>query len=171
MARKLNSDKLITALVADPAQVPNLKTRVGWMGKSSREGYWRLYFTLELNNYIEFRESDVVHTQSLETQLNSLGGTVVFLQREAELLHTRTTSTQAQAEWLSGDITLGHLRRASAGMLTSGGGGVQPLLPIWWILIGLAIVAGGTFLISDAVDCPGHGPSGGLCPTNLTHCC
>ena len=144
-------DELIKNLVPDPSQVPNLKRRDGWLGKSSRKDYWRLYLTPELNNYLEFREEDAVHTLSLESDLNPFGGTSVFLKREAELLHTRTTSSQAQAEWLSGDITMEHLRRTgAAGMFTLGGGGPQPF---WWIPI-LTVALLALLIWQTVAQCP-----------------
>src|SRR5690606_19703430 len=53
---KLVPDKLIEALVPDPSQLKHLTRRVGWVGKSTREGFARLYLNLNLNSYLEFRE-------------------------------------------------------------------------------------------------------------------
>jgi hypothetical protein len=173
MTQQLNEDELIKSLVPDPSQLPDVKARVGWLGKSTREGKWRLYLNAQLNSYIEFSETDVVHTVSLASDLNPIGGTLVYLQRQAELMHTRTTSSQTQAEWLSGDITTEYLRRtAAAGIFTSTGGGIQPFNPLWTITVTVTIIiAATTYAISEALDCPNPNNSAGLCPTRLSACC
>ena len=111
---ELRQDELIEKLVPDPAAPPDVIVLVGFLGKSSRAGYVRLYLTPKLNDYFEIPEKDVILTQSLATELNPLGGTIVWVRREAELLHTRTTPAQAQAEFLQGGITSGFL--AGTGM-------------------------------------------------------
>ena len=109
--RRLNEDELVEALVPDPSQAPDVRAMAGFLGKSSRQGYWRLYRTSDLNSYVEFRQEDVVHTQSLEGDQNRLGGTVVWVRREANLLHTSTGSREAQADFLQGAVTNGFLNR------------------------------------------------------------
>ncbi len=112
-ARKsLNEDELVKKLVPDPSQVPSVRCLAGFMGSSTKAGYKRLYLTPELNEYVEFRTEDVVHTQSVATDRNPLGGSVVWLKRDAEIQHTRTESRDVKAEFLQGDITTAFLARA-----------------------------------------------------------
>lgn len=102
---KLVPDKLIEALVPDPSQLKHLTRRVGWVGKSTREGFARLYLNLNLNSYLEFRESDVVHVVPLPAEEGRrFGGTALFFERDAELTHVRTTPQEASSQWLGGDI-------------------------------------------------------------------
>ena len=115
---ELRQDELIEKLVPDPAAPPDVIVLVGFLGKSSRAGYVRLYITPKLNDYFEIREKDVVLTQSLATELNPLGGTVVWVRREADLLHTRTTAAQAAAEFLGGPIMDSFSGTPSLGGLT-----------------------------------------------------
>ena len=158
MPLTLNEDSLIEKLVPDPSQVPGLKMRIGWLGKSSRRKYWRLYLTPELNSYLEFREEDIVHTLSMASDMNPLGGTTVFLKREAELLHTRTTSTQAQAEWLGGDIMRRHLRRTGISGLLAPGGGFVGIFPTVFVTTTIIIVVVITLVVCDG---DGDGGDGG----------
>jgi hypothetical protein len=121
---KLNEDELIKNLVPDPSQVPDARMLFGFLGKSSREGYWRLYLTPELNRYVEFQEEDVLHTLSFATPENPLGGQAAWVKREANLLHTRTVSREAQAEFLEGDITAKFLASTAMERLLSSEVGV-----------------------------------------------
>ena len=114
----LNEDELIKNLVPDPSQVPDARMLFGFLGKSSREGYRRLYLTPELNEYVEFQEEDVLHTLSFATPENPLGGKVVWVKREANLFHTRTASREAQADFLRGDISTAFLRGAGVGAIS-----------------------------------------------------
>ena len=125
---KLNEDELIKNLVPDPSQVPDARMLFGFLGKSSREGYWRLYLTPELNEYVEFQEEDVLHTQSFATPENPLGGKAVWVKRETNLLRTSTKSREAQAEFLQGDIAASLLAGTTRGRL-SGVGGIPRFTP------------------------------------------
>jgi hypothetical protein len=102
--KQFKQDSLVERLVPDPATPSDVITLNGFLGKSSRSDSVRLYLTPRLNDYFDIREVDVVHTQSLETELNPLGGTMIWVKREAELLHTRTETLDIQTEFISGDI-------------------------------------------------------------------
>lgn len=106
---KLNEDKLVRSLVPDPSKVPDARVLVGFVGKSARERHWRLYLNPNLNEYVEFADSDVLHSQPLEGSDHPLGGTVVWFKREANLVRTRAVSREAQADFLQGDIAAAHL--------------------------------------------------------------
>lgn len=108
---KLEPDELIKRLMPDASQVPDVRLLVGFLGKSTREGYWRLYLTLTLNEYVEFDEDDVVFSHPLEDDENRLGGTLVWVRRDANLQHTRTVSREAQADFLQGAISSSVSRR------------------------------------------------------------
>jgi hypothetical protein len=103
-APKLEPDAVIEYLVPDASEIPDVRVLVGFLGKSTRRGHWRLYLTPTLNENVEFAEDDVVHSHSLETDENRLGGTVVWVRREANLVHTQAISREAQAEFLQGEV-------------------------------------------------------------------
>src|SRR5215831_18408768 len=100
---------LISRLVPDPTQSPDVQLVVGFPGQSAQAGYVRLYLTPELNGYLEIREEDVVHTQALATAQNPLGGHAVWLKQNAVVQHTLTIARQVQAGFLQGSITAGFL--------------------------------------------------------------
>jgi hypothetical protein len=101
---ELWQDELIERLVPDPATLPDVIMVVGFLGKSNRAGHVRLYLTPLLNEYLEISENDVLHRQAAPPELNPLGGTLAWVRREANLLHTRTAAQQVQTQFLQGSI-------------------------------------------------------------------
>jgi hypothetical protein len=86
-------DPLVGRLRPDPAQPakPAL-TLVGFLGDSDREGFRRLYFTRELDNYVEFRAEDVLDAGPIPPdQPPYLGdeATQLTVRRDAGLEFTR----------------------------------------------------------------------------------
>jgi len=67
---------------------------------------WRLYLTLDLDDYIEFDEDkDYLGSVELEhPQYNPLGGTLVYLRASTELRRVSTASRRAQADLLHGKL-------------------------------------------------------------------
>lgn len=123
-------DYIIGKLIENPASIPFLKAFRGFVGKSDKEGITRLYITPEMNEYIEVKTSDVVHSASTSNESNPLGGSVIWLNKEAMVEYKRMDSKTIQAEFLEGEISksfsgvqniatmigslaLGYLRRAT----------------------------------------------------------
>jgi hypothetical protein len=87
-------DPLISNL--DPNRLPNLRVLTGFLTKSPRiddqqRPWWRLYLTLEMNNYVDIPPSAVVCSKFLGTDQNPLAGTLMMVRRDANLLQTRVT--------------------------------------------------------------------------------
>jgi hypothetical protein len=129
-APNLEPDALIERLVPDASQIPDVRVLIGFLGKSTRERYWRLYLTATLNEYVEFARDDVVHSHALESDESPLGGTVVWLKREANLQHTQSASREAQADFLQGAIAASALGRVLLGRGKGGGTDLVPLAPM-----------------------------------------
>ena len=111
---KLKQDELVRELVPNPTQVPNAKMFVGLFGAGAQEGYWRLYYSTELKDFLEVREEDILLTRSLKTEENPLGGTALWVQAEADIQVTRRSSRETEAEFLTGHITANFLQGATA---------------------------------------------------------
>ncbi len=99
-------DEIIEDLIPDPTALPDVRVLTGFVGRSPREGYWRLYFTLELNSYVEFPAGAVLCSKSLRTALNPLGGTTVWIDRDAKLQQVRVAQIRAEDEVLEGKSNL-----------------------------------------------------------------
>lgn len=108
----LEQDEVITRLVPDPADPPDVVALAGFLGRSPRAGFWRLYRTLDLKDFVEIAEDDIVHSEPLGSDSRPLAGTLVWVANGAEIKHTQ--SETAQAEFLQGDITSGYLAQARA---------------------------------------------------------
>lgn len=113
----LVEDSLISSLVPDPADVPNVRMYVGLLGKSSKPGYWRLYTSPQLNEFIEVREEDIHHAEQTGGDGVLLRGTAAWIKAEAKLIRTRVGAQQAQTDFLSGEIARMHLGSTRAGGL------------------------------------------------------
>jgi hypothetical protein len=131
----LNEDELVRKVVPDPSR-PAQPTAVldGLLGRSAREGHWRLYLTSNLSEYAEFKEEDLVHTEKIPPDQPPLVGveaTRVWLRQGAEVEYTRTESRRVQAEFLQGaEFATGRIREFPAVMGARRGG--QPA-GIWCI--------------------------------------
>jgi len=108
----LRQDELIEKLVPDPANPPDLRILAGFLGDSNQEGHVRLYLSPLLDEYIEFSKDDLLHLQRFAPASDPLGGTLVWIRREAKLQHTRTTTGQVQGQFLQGGITTRFLPKA-----------------------------------------------------------
>lgn len=87
-------DPLVDRLRPDPAQ-PATPARVllGFFGDSDRPGFRRLYFTIELDSYAEFRIDDVLGVDDIPADQQPFVGdeaTRVWIRRDATIDYTRT---------------------------------------------------------------------------------
>jgi len=101
-------DELIRRLVSDPTKVPNLIVLVGFLGRNSRpgeadDGKLRLYLSPQLNDYITFDRTDLVHREP-PPDGSPVAGSIVWLKRDATVQRTRIESHQLQAEFLLGNM-------------------------------------------------------------------
>jgi hypothetical protein len=96
-----------------PSHVPDVRAVLGLVGAGTKRGQWRLYLSLTFNEYLEFLETDVVHSQCLTDEESQVGGTVVWFRRDSNPVHVRTTSREAQAGFLDGEMTGRFLHRAN----------------------------------------------------------
>lgn len=104
-------DDLIARIVPDPANVPDVKSLVGWLGSSAREGHVRLYVSPDLDEYLDVPEDAVRHSEATGDR-SSVGATVIWVDRSATLHHTRTRSREVGGDFLQGAIVAAYLRGA-----------------------------------------------------------
>ena len=114
-----SQDKIVEILVPDPKHIPDLAVKLGYLGESDLDGYCRLYLTPELNEYIEILKDDVQYSQKINSESASLGTTILWINQNAKLKHTKTISKQqAQQEFLQGPITANFLPGTGFNYLT-----------------------------------------------------
>ena len=107
----LSEDPIVRRLVPDPSQPPPPNVALeGLLGRSIREGYWRLYFSSGLERYAEFKEEDVLHSEKIPQEQLPFAGlqaTKVWVRHDAEVEYTRAESRRVQAEFLQGGLAAG----------------------------------------------------------------
>ena len=112
--KELKQDPLVEQLVPDPADPQATIQLKGWLGKGVKAGSWRLYLTPQLDEYVQFQDKDIVHTQPIAPEQSPLGGTMIWLLAGTSLQHTRVTTRQLQAGFLSGGITANFMAGATS---------------------------------------------------------
>ncbi|HTS66948.1 MAG TPA: hypothetical protein VMH28_33215 [Candidatus Acidoferrales bacterium] len=113
-ASPLKQDPLVESIMPDPGNLQPTTQLTGWLGKSAQAGSWRLYLTPQLDEYVEFSEADVLHSESIDTAQSPLGGTMVWLNAGTTLQHMQVVRQQVQAGFLSGGITGGYMSAAAS---------------------------------------------------------
>jgi hypothetical protein len=106
----LGQDPFVERRRPDPSQPPEpVRILEGLLGDSDREGYKRLYFTRELDNYAEFRTEDVVFREPIPSEqapLVGLEATRVGIRRDAAIEYTRVRAPRPVDEF-DLDVRLG----------------------------------------------------------------
>jgi len=89
---------------------------------------WRLYLTLDFEDYIEFHETDDhLASISLESHHNPVGGTVVWLRKSAVVRYVGVETRQLQASFLRGQLASEFLGGTGSEALAGQSGGVMKL--------------------------------------------
>ncbi|HWS88787.1 MAG TPA: hypothetical protein VN282_17565 [Pyrinomonadaceae bacterium] len=97
-------DDFVGRIVRDPNEPPCLTLLSGYLGSSSEEGHVRLYLDEELCRYVEIPEKAIRHTQELPPEQSPLGGSLVWIDRDAEVMHGAAGSERRKATFLEGQI-------------------------------------------------------------------
>src|SRR5579884_3798792 len=93
--QEFSEDSLVSRLIPDPAQVPpDVTTLDGFLGKSTTPSHWRLYLTAKLDEYVEIATEDIVSREALVGEKHPLGGTRLWIKREAKLQYRRIESRE-----------------------------------------------------------------------------
>jgi hypothetical protein len=99
----LGQDPYVEKLRPDPSQPPEaVRILEGFLGESDREGYRRLYFTRELDYYLEFRAEDVVFTERIPSDQPPFLGqqaTRMGIRRDATIEYARTRAPRPVDEF------------------------------------------------------------------------
>jgi hypothetical protein len=108
----LNPHPIIGELVEDPAAPPQVMQITGYLGKTPRAGYVRIYESLTLDEYTDVPEAAILHVEEVpETDLE-YGGTRLFVNANAQVIREGRPGMQAESGYLEGAITAAHLSQA-----------------------------------------------------------
>jgi hypothetical protein len=76
----------VAKIVADPNSPPALFVLRGYPGPSARENYTRLYLGLDLAAWLDIPTTAVVHTEPVPREFDWLGGAVLWVRRDVQLI-------------------------------------------------------------------------------------
>src|SRR3954447_16740718 len=97
---QLRADPVVERLAPEQAPHETGVPLTGFLGPAGVEGRWRLYASRAFDDNVEFDESDVIDS---ETSDDSSAGSTIWLKAGASVKHTRVSSRQVQASFLSGE--------------------------------------------------------------------
>lgn len=102
MAKEL---RFVDVLVTNPDQIPDMILLNGFSGKSSLEGYTRLYLNAVLNEYYEIPADCVLHTVvSVASGANPLETSFVWVKADAELIRKGKSVLETKTRFFTGPI-------------------------------------------------------------------
>jgi hypothetical protein len=166
-------DELVAKLVKDAQAPPDALLLSGYVGASSEEGHTRLYFDPQLSDYVEIPNDAILHTHEIPKDQSPLGGTLVWIKRDAVLVHGKVGPNRLKAKFLEGRIQQEFVKAQAAGV--PGQPGVPlvtlPDAPGCRTEFGPACPTAAPFLCPSRVvlACPTHQPPcthfGPNCPT------
>lgn len=110
-------DDFVSKIVSDPKNPPNTLLLKGFIGASSEEGHIRLYLDSELSDYMEIPEAAILYAEEIPKEKSPIGGSYLWIQRDASLIHGPVVTERPKASFLEGRIMAGQA-----------GGGASPFL-------------------------------------------
>src|SRR5579863_3140787 len=102
-------DEFVSKIVTDPKQPPNVLSLFGYLGASSQAAHIRLYFDPQLSDWIDIPEDAILFSQAIHKEQSPLGGSLVWIMRDAEVIHAAVGAGQLKAKFLEGRIQRDYL--------------------------------------------------------------
>jgi hypothetical protein len=101
---------VVEKVVGDPASQESVTLMYGYVGRSTREGYLRLYGSLDFDSYVELELSTVLHREDSPEPIPA-GRILLWVKSSAvATAHLRTAGAAARgATFLTGDIATRNL--------------------------------------------------------------
>ena len=123
--KSLKHDALVSRIVGDPAKPADTIWLTGFLGPSSEDGHTRVYSDPSFETYVDVPTDAIIHTEPLPKDQSPLGGSYVWLKKDAEVLHGKVGTERKKAKFLEGPIQAAFA--AQAGAAAPGGGvGILP---------------------------------------------
>ncbi|MCB1035935.1 MAG: hypothetical protein KDD47_19090 [Acidobacteria bacterium] len=94
----------VAEVVKDPQAPPDALLLAGFLGTSSEEAHCRLYLDAQLSDYVEIPEEAVLYSQSLPKDSSPLGGTYLWIARDAEVVHGKAGGQRYKGGFLEGRL-------------------------------------------------------------------
>jgi hypothetical protein len=101
---KFLQDELVSKIVKDANQPPDALLLTGYIGQSSEAGHIRLYLDAQFGDYVEIPEDAVLHALEIPKQSSPLGGSYVWIKRDATVVHGKVGGDRPKSKYLEGRI-------------------------------------------------------------------
>ncbi len=77
----LKQDVLVERLRPNPAEPFDAQILTGFLGRSVRDGYWRVYLSSRLDDYVEVAADDILESAPAAAD-EPMAGTIVWVRRD-----------------------------------------------------------------------------------------
>ncbi|MBS1877606.1 MAG: hypothetical protein JSU00_30620 [Acidobacteria bacterium] len=98
-------DAFVAKVTGDPANPQQTLLLSGFMGASSEAHLTRIYSDETLENYIDVANDDIVHTEPRPASESPLGGSYIWIKKDAEALYGKAGAERSKARFLEGPIS------------------------------------------------------------------
>lgn len=102
---RLKLHPIVEKLVDNPNAPPALTHITGYVGRSSRAGYIRIYDSLDLNEYTDVPESAIRHVTDVPESEMEHGGTRIWVDNATQVIHESREVAQMSAGELDQPVT------------------------------------------------------------------
>jgi hypothetical protein len=97
-------DDFVSKVVKDPKLPPDTQVLTGFVGKSSEDGYTRFYTDANLRDFVDIPDDAILHSEKVSPQASPLGGSHVWIDRNAEVIYGTVGPQRAKAKFFQGPI-------------------------------------------------------------------
>lgn len=106
----LKEHKLVRKLAKRGAEGGGAVKLKGYVGSSDSPDTVCLYLTLDFDDCVYVKKNDILHVEEAPESELEMGGTYIWVKKDAEITHTRTESIKEKAGFLEGDITRAQIK-------------------------------------------------------------
>ncbi len=121
---RFKEDDFVSKVVKNPKEPADALLLQGFLGASSEEGYTRLYFDPQLSDYVEIPNDAILHVQEIPKEQSPLGGNLVWIRRDAEVIHGKVGPDRLKAKFLEGRIQQEYMKDVQFAGGGAGAGGL-----------------------------------------------
>ena len=97
-------DDFTAKVVTDPAKPQGTVLIQGFLGASSEADHTRVYADISLESYVDVANADIVHVEALPKDQSPLGGSYLWVKKEADVSPGSGEPNAAKAKFLEGPI-------------------------------------------------------------------
>jgi len=120
-AKEPRLDEFTAKAVRDPKNPGEVLLVTGFLGASSEPKHTRIYWDASLGTYVDVKTTDISHTEPLPKEQSPLGGSYIWLKRDAEV-YFGAGGQSAKGKFFEGPLMAAY--GGQFGALGGGGAGV-----------------------------------------------